>query len=153
MPSRREGPLQPHKMMQGNRMQSKRKVLFGFIAVGGLLAFVPAAISFPVELDAIPGLTIFTLLNLLPLAILLFVILSQDRVATRQLDGLLWAGASFILTHFVFNLGILYELARKEPGFSTSVIAYLFLPVIASVLMLVAYLLGYLLKRNWVRLF
>lgn len=135
-------------MILGIGMQSKIKVLFGFIAVGGLLAFVPAVMSFPDESDAIPGLIIFTLLNLLPLGILVLMIPPQDRATTRQLNGLLCAGASFLFTHCVFNLAILYELTRKEPGFSTSVIAYLLLPVITAIMMIISYIFGFLLKRK-----
>ena len=129
-------------------MQSKRKVLFLIITIGIILAFVPAAISFPDESDVIPGFIIFTLLNLLPLGILVFAIPSKDRITTRQLNGLLWAGTSFVFTHFVFNLAMLYELEKMESGFSTSVIAYLFLPIITGIMMVIFYLLGYFLKKN-----
>jgi len=129
-------------------MHSKKKVLCSIIALGGLLAFVPAAISFTDESDVILGLIIFTLLNLLPLSILVFMILPKDRTTMRQLNGLIWAGVSFILTHFAFNLAILSELTRKQPGFSTSTIAYLLLPVITAVMMVISYLLGYFLMRN-----
>jgi hypothetical protein len=129
-------------------MHSKRIIIYCFIAVGVLLAFIPAGISFQGELDTIPGLIIFTLINLLPLGILIFIIPPQDKATIRQLNGLLWAGAMFLLAHIVFNMAILYELTKKEPGFSTTVIAYLLLPVITTIMMIISYIIGFLSMRK-----
>ena len=114
------------------------QVLFGicfFIALGPLIVYIYYIISgYKVEIDVIFYNVIFCMINFSPMFIIYKNIsntkISEEIFIPRNFGGIL-ASILFILVNVSFHLIVLHSIIIGEEGSSTSVIAYMYLPILS----------------------
>ncbi len=59
------------------------------------------------------------------------------------MNGIIGAALAFIMVNILFSIAVFYEIMRGGVGSSTSGIAYIFIPIISSIIMVIGYWIGY----------
>jgi len=130
--------------MDNNKQE---KVFYFFVILGILLSCVPMIVSF--DLEAFMLQIVFSLYIFSPLGILLslFRKARENYIEnSSKMNGIIGAALAFVIINVLFNIAVFYEMIRGSGGSSTSGIAFIFAPIISSVIMVIGYWVGYFLK-------
>lgn len=135
--------------MQRNDHKKRELILWLFV-VAVAATIIPLFINPPSNSEIIYFQILFSVINLAPVIVIIFIVKSKQGDSKKMiwhLNAQITATALFILSHVSFNLGMVYMLSEREQGFSTSAIAYLLLPIISVLVVVVGYLVGYFVSR------
>jgi hypothetical protein len=125
---------------------NKIRLIYCLFFVASCVSMLPFVSTSTNNYEIIYFQVLFFMINLAPLIYTTFIIKYSHydlRKKKCHLNGQIMAATLFIISHVVFNFGIMYILNERNRGFSTSVIAYLFLPIVSVLAVVVGYGVGY----------
>jgi len=122
----------------------QEKAFYFLVIFGMLLSCAPLIASFDLEVVILQ--IVFCLYIFSPLGFLLssFRRARENYISnSSKMNGIIGAASAFIMVNMLFSIAVFYEIMRGGVGSSTSGIAYIFIPIISSIIMVIGYWIGY----------
>lgn len=126
----------------------------GLIKIALFVAAIPlitAIVYKEFEIDVISGMIVFWAIDCIPIFIIWNIINKSKKNNYNnyaKMFGIKMALKAFIGTHLLFFVGVFYALRDRGPGFSTSVIVFIYLPVISATILILFYFISYYVAKN-----
>ena len=136
-----------NKLLLIKNGDSHEKTTFWIISISALLSSLQLTIFF----ESV-GIIIFTIFNLTPLFYLCSRIPTQSssmyQRKSSQFNGIIVGSILYMLVNILFNVNMWNVINKGGPGTSTAVIAYLYLPILGFIMVIIGYFFGYVLTYS-----